>query len=82
MNGLKVDEMGEDTMETATGTPLETRAGQTDTINDVNAAESQTPASNESQTDKEDQSASVTTDSHLTPQDMRRARRIRVRAGP
>lgn len=81
MNGLKVDEIVEDTVETATGAVLETRTGQTDTLNDANAAESQTPAS-ESQTDKEDQNASVTTDSLLTPQDMRRARRIRVRACP
>ncbi|XP_026988412.1 PR domain zinc finger protein 10 isoform X1 [Tachysurus fulvidraco] len=78
MNGLKMDEIGDDTVETATGATLETRTGQTDTLSDVNAAESQTLASNESQTDKEDQNTSVTTDSHLTPQDMRRARRIRV----
>lgn len=82
MNGLKVDELGEDTVESATDGTLETQAGQTDTLNDASAAESQIPASNDSQADKEDQNASVTTDPHLTPQDMRRARRIRVRVGP
>lgn len=80
MDGLKVDELGEDTVEPATGGTLETRAGQTDTLNDSNA-ESQIPASNDSQADKEDQNGSVTTETHLTPQDMRRARRIRVRGG-
>lgn len=82
MDGLKVDELGEDTVETATGGSLETRAGQTDALNDTNAAEAQIPAPNDSQAEKEDQNTSVTTDTHLTPQDMRRARRIRVRGGP
>lgn len=82
MNGLKMDELGEDTVETASGGTIETRAGQADTLNDANVVESQIPASNDSQADKEDQNASVTTDPHLTPQDMRRARRIRVRMCP
>lgn len=81
MNGLKVDELGEDIVDTATGGTLETRTGQTDTLNDANSAESQIPASTDSQADKEDQNASVATNTHLTPQDMRHARRIRVRVG-
>ncbi|KAI5620317.1 PR domain zinc finger protein 10 isoform X1 [Silurus asotus] len=77
INGLKVDELGEDTVETVTSGTLETRVGQTETLNEVNAAESQTSPTNDTQAEKEDQNTPVTTDSHLTPQDMRRARRIR-----
>lgn len=79
INGLKVDELGQDTVETPTVGALENRSGQTDTLNDADVLESQISASNDSQADKEEQNASVTTDPHLTPQDMRRARRIRVR---
>lgn len=82
MNGLKVDELGEDSVETATGGTLETQEGQTDPSNDTNTAESQISASNDSQADKEDQNTTVSIDPHLTPQDMRRARRIRVNVGP
>ncbi|XP_062860600.1 PR domain zinc finger protein 10 isoform X2 [Trichomycterus rosablanca] len=77
VNGLKDDELRQDSMETVTEEPLDTQTDQTEAPNDVNGTDSQTTVSDDPLPDKEDQDPPVSTDSHLSPQDMRRARRIR-----
>lgn len=79
VNGLKDDELREASVEAVTEEVLDTQTDQTEAPNDVNGTDSPTNVLDEPMPDKEDQNSLVSTDSHLSPQDMRRARKIRVR---
>ncbi|XP_043121020.1 PR domain zinc finger protein 10 isoform X1 [Puntigrus tetrazona] len=78
LNGLKVVEMAAESMETETEEGLDTPATHTEVLQEEGDSVTPPPATEVPGSAKEDLSQTSPEDTHLTPQDMRRARRIRV----
>ncbi|KTG44651.1 hypothetical protein cypCar_00024850 [Cyprinus carpio] len=79
LNGLKVVEMAAESMETETEEGLDTPATHTEELQEEGDSFTPPPATEVPGSAKEDLSQTSPEDPHLTPQDMRRARRIRVK---
>ncbi len=79
LNGLKVVEMTAESMETETEEGLDTPATHTEALQEEGDSVTPPLATEVLGSAKEDLSQTSPEDPHLTPQDMRRARRIRVR---
>lgn len=77
LNGLKVVEMTADPVEAETADELDAPATNTEALEDEPDPGTPPPPSEVPGSPKEDQPQTVPVDPHLTPQDMRRARRIR-----
>ncbi|KAA0714700.1 Zinc finger protein 10 [Triplophysa tibetana] len=77
LNGLKVMEMTADPVEAEIGEGLDTLTTQTESLQDEGDLGTMPPPLEVPESVKEDLLQTVTADSHLTPQDMKRARRIR-----
>lgn len=77
LNGLKVVEMTGDLVEAETGEGFDTPATHTESLQDEGDSGTPPPPSEVPESAKEDLPQTVPSDPHLTPQDMRRARRIR-----
>ncbi|XP_057204114.1 PR domain zinc finger protein 10 isoform X2 [Triplophysa rosa] len=77
LNGLKVVEMTADPVEAEIGEGLDTLATHTESLQDEGDSGTLPPPLEVPESAKEDLPQTVTADPHLTPQDMRRARRIR-----
>ncbi|XP_037395943.1 PR domain zinc finger protein 10 isoform X2 [Pygocentrus nattereri] len=77
LNGLKMGELGDDAVGTVTEGTVETPAGQPEALQDVDNTDTSTTTSSVPPPNKEDQCVVAAGDSHLSPQDIRRARRIR-----
>lgn len=73
-----MDELG-DAVGAASAGAVETQEDHPETLQDVDGTNTLTPASSVPPSNKEDPSVAAAGDSHLSPQDIRRARRIRVR---
>lgn len=71
--------MAAESMETETEEGLDTPATHTETLPDEGDSVTPSPITEVPGSAKEDLPQTSPEDSHLTPQDMRRARRIRVR---
>lgn len=78
LNGLKVVEMTADPVEEETGEGLDTPATHTQSLQEEEDSVTHPLPSEVPEPAKEDLPQTVQADPHLTPQDMRRARRIRV----
>ncbi|XP_073706394.1 PR domain zinc finger protein 10 [Garra rufa] len=77
LNGLKVVEMPAESMETETEEGLDTPAIHTEALQDEGESVTPPPPTEVLESAKEDLPQTSPEDTHLTPQDMRRARRIR-----
>ncbi|XP_051512220.1 PR domain zinc finger protein 10 isoform X3 [Myxocyprinus asiaticus] len=77
LNGLKVVEMTADAVEAETGEGLDTQVTHTDTLQDEGDSGTLPLAAEGLESVKDDLSLTDPVDPHLSPQDMRRARRIR-----
>ncbi|XP_016375879.1 PR domain zinc finger protein 10-like isoform X1 [Sinocyclocheilus rhinocerous] len=77
LNGLKVVEMAAESMETETEEGLDTPATYTEELQEEGDSVTPSLATEVPGSAKEDLSQTSPEDPHLTPQDMRRARRIR-----
>lgn len=79
LNGLKVVEMTADPVEAETGEGLDTPVTHSESLQDEGDSSIPPPPLDVPESAKEDLPQTVPADPHLTPQDMRRARRIRVK---
>lgn len=79
LNGLKVIEMTADPVEAEIGEGLDSLTTHTESLQDEGDSGTMPPPSEVPESVKEDLPQTVPADPHLTPQDMRRARRIRVK---
>ncbi|XP_056622527.1 PR domain zinc finger protein 10 [Triplophysa dalaica] len=77
LNGLKVMEMTADPVEAEIGEGLDNLTTHTESLQDEGDSGTMPPPSEVPESVKEDLPQTVPADPHLTPQDMRRARRIR-----
>ncbi|TRY94913.1 hypothetical protein DNTS_023646 [Danionella cerebrum] len=78
LNGLKVVEMAAETMDTETDEALDPVPIHSDTLQEEGDSVTPPPATEIPEAGKDDLPQMSPEDLHLTPQDMKRARRIRV----